>query len=286
MTAIPVVDSIRAMRALSRRFATEGETIGFVPTMGALHDGHLSLVRAAKERCSRVIVSIFVNPLQFGKNEDFSKYPRDLDKDRDLLSRVGCDAIFAAQANEMYPPGFATKVVHSKIAERFEGAQRPGHFDGVLTVVAKLFLIVDPDVAFFGQKDAQQALLIRRMAQDLDFPLEIEVCPIVREPDGLAMSSRNAYLGPEGRAAARVLSRALFAAKQRFDVGERDSQALLAIARDELATEPRASVDYLALVEPTAFADTPTARAGDLMLLAARVEKTRLLDNVILGAGS
>ena len=279
---IPVLESIAEMAALARGWSRSGERIGFVPTMGALHEGHLSLVRAARERATKVVVSIFVNPLQFGKNEDFSRYPRDLDQDRALLSTVGCDAIFAARADEMYPPNFVTNVVNSKLSVRFEGKERPGHFDGVLTVVAKLFHIVGPDSAFFGQKDAQQALLIRSMVRDLHFPLEVVVCPILREPDGLAMSSRNVYLKGEDRIAARVLSRALFAARTAFARGESKRATLLAAARAELNAEQRASVDYLDLVDPETLEDLTVCTPRGLLLLAARVGGTRLLDNLIL----
>lgn len=281
---IPIVETIGTMKNLSRRWRSEGEVIGLVPTMGALHEGHLSLVRAAKAECTRVVVSIFVNPLQFGKNEDFTRYPRDLEKDARLLATVGCDAIFAARADAMYPPGFATIVRNDALSQRFEGAIRPGHFDGVLTVVLKLFNLVAPDVAYFGQKDIQQALLIRGMRRDLNLPLRIEVCPIVREPDGLAMSSRNVYLSREGRVAARALSRGLRAAEAAFVSGEREPSKLVALARGELEKEPLVTPDYVALTNARDLSEIASCDGlhALVLLVAARVENTRLLDNLLL----
>ncbi len=281
---IPIVRGCAEMTRLARAWRGAGASLGFVPTMGALHEGHLSLMRAARARCARVVVSIFVNPLQFGPGEDLERYPRDLEGDRDKLAAVGCDAIFSASAQEMYPPGFATHVSNERLAARFEGALRPGHFRGVLTVVAKLLHVVQPDVAFFGQKDAQQALLVRRMVADLAFPVEIVVLPTVRAPDGLALSSRNAYLSAEGRARALGLSRALTAARAEHARGERRAAALLARARRELEEPPGLSVDYLALVDPETFEDLERCEPVGLLLLAARVDGTHLIDNALLGS--
>jgi pantoate--beta-alanine ligase len=280
-----IVASKQELRGRLSEWRLRGESIGLVPTMGALHDGHVSLLRAARERCDRTVVSIFVNPLQFGAGEDFTRYPRDLGRDRDLLAAAGCDLVFAPDVGAMYAPRATTRVVNAALAARFEGEHRPGHFDGVLTVVAKLFNLVQPDVAFFGQKDAQQALLIRRLAVDLDFPLDVVVCPIVREADGLAMSSRNAYLDPLSRERAVALSRALAAARQRFADGERDAAALLGAARAVLDAAPGVTIEYLALVDPETLEDVSTVASDALLLLTARVAGTRLLDNAILAVG-
>ncbi|MBI4879093.1 MAG: pantoate--beta-alanine ligase [Planctomycetes bacterium] len=274
---IPIVRGCREMTRLAREWRGAGAALGFVPTMGALHEGHLSLVKAARARCARVVVSIFVNPLQFGPGEDLERYPRDLEGDREKLAAVGCDAIFSASAQEVYPQGFATHVVNERLSARFEGALRPGHFRGVLTVVAKLLHVVQPDVAFFGQKDAQQALVIRRMVADLNMPLEIVVCPTMREPDGLAMSSR------KGRGRALALSRALAAAQAEYASGERSAAALLARARRELEETRGLSIDYAALVDPQTLADLERCEPSGLLLVAARVEGTRLIDNALLG---
>lgn len=281
---IPIVRDASSMTELSRSWSLERQMIGFVPTMGALHDGHLSLVRTAGERCDRVAVSIFVNPLQFGEHEDLDRYPRDLEGDAAKLATVGCDAVFTTSTAEMYPPGFSTFVVNDELARRFEGEVRPGHFRGVLTVVAKLFHIVLPDIAFFGQKDAQQAVLLRRMARDLNFPLEVSVLPTVREPDGLAMSSRNAYLSPNARASALALSRGLFAALARYESGERSGAALLEAAGHELTQTAGVEVDYIALVDPETLVDLESCQPSGLMLVAAQVEGTRLIDNIMLGS--
>jgi pantoate--beta-alanine ligase len=280
-----IVASKPELRGRLSEWRLRGESIGLVPTMGALHDGHVSLLRAARERCDRTVVSIFVNPLQFGAGEDFTRYPRDLGRDRDLLAAAGCDLVFAPDVAAMYAPRATTRVVNSALAARFEGEHRPGHFDGVLTVVAKLFNLVQPDVAFFGQKDAQQALLIRRLAVDLDFPLDVVICPIVREADGLAMSSRNAYLDPGSRERAVALSRALAAAQRRFAGGERDGAVLLGAARAVLDAAPGVTIEYLALVHPETLEDVSTVTSDALLLLTARVAGTRLLDNAILAVG-
>ncbi len=280
--AIPIVADLPAMTAWSHDRRRAGETIGFVPTMGALHDGHLQLVRAARERCRRVVVSIFVNPLQFGPKEDLARYPRDLEGDRKLLASVGCDVIFAPTPEAMYPAGFTTTVANRPLSARFEGAQRPGHFDGVLTVVAKLFHVVQPNAAFFGQKDAQQCVLVRRMVDDLRFPLTIEVLPTVREPDGLALSSRNRFLSPAGRTRALAISRGLREAERRFAAGERDASVLVAAVRDSLRAQPDVAEDYVALVDRATLDDVATCDRPALLLVAARVDGVRLLDNAVL----
>lgn len=269
---------ITAQRATEKR-------IGFVPTMGFLHEGHLRLVDAARAVSDVVVLSIFVNPLQFGPTEDLSRYPRDLPRDRDLAASRGVDALFLPDVSVMYPPGSDTRVVPGAGAERWEGQARPGHFAGVLTVVAKLFHLVTPDVAVFGQKDAQQAALIRAMVRDLDWPVALVVSPTTREPDGLALSSRNSYLSAEERAQAVGLSRALRAAHESWASGETGAARLEAVAREALAVYPGARPEYIAVVEPDALAPVETAGAGCLMVIAARVGTTRLIDNIIFGEG-
>lgn len=251
--------------------------VGFVPTMGALHEGHAELVRRCRDRCATVVASVFVNPLQFGPNEDLAKYPRDLAKDQRLLEREGCQALFAPSPAELYPEGFAARVEIGPLASVFEGAVRPGHFAGVCTVVLKLFHAVKPDVAFFGRKDAQQLAVIRKLVRDLDLDVAIEPVETVRAEDGLALSSRNAYLSPEEREEALGISRGLFRARALFGKGERAKERLL-----EAAREKGLSYDYLAAVDPDTFGD-PAPGAPLLLIAAARVGKTRLLDNILLG---
>jgi len=270
-------------RAAVRAAKTDGKRVGLVPTMGALHAGHISLIRAAKARCDFVVASIFVNPTQFGPKEDYSKYPRTLEADREKLAAEGVDLVFVPTVEEMYPSGASTFVNVDEISERLDGRSRPGHFRGVATAVAKLFHILEPDVAFFGQKDAAQAAIIRRMVRDLVFPIEIVIAPIVREPDGLALSSRNLYLSPDERKQALVLSRALREVESRYRQGERDAKKLIEAARVVFATEPSVRVDYIALVDPETLEDAATAAAGTLAAVAAFVGTTRLIDNVILG---
>jgi pantoate--beta-alanine ligase len=262
-----------------------GLRIGFVPTMGFLHEGHLRLVDAARRVSDVVVMSIFVNPLQFGPSEDLDRYPRDLPRDRSLAAGRGVDALFIPDVSVMYPPGSDTRVVPGPAAARWEGAVRPGHFAGVLTAVAKLLHLVTPDVAIFGQKDAQQAALIRGMVRDLDWPVVVLVSPTTREPDGLALSSRNTYLGPADRAQAAGLSAALRAAHDAWVSGETDGRRLEARARQALEMFPGVLPEYIAVVEPDALAPAETAAAGCLVLIAARVGSTRLIDNVILGEG-
>jgi pantoate--beta-alanine ligase len=258
------------------------QRIALVPTMGYLHEGHLSLVDRARELADRVVLSIFVNPLQFGPQEDLDRYPRDLERDVELATGRGVDLIFAPDVREMYPGGEPiVRVVPGKLAETLCGAYRPGHFEGVLTVVAKLFGIVRPDVAVFGQKDFQQAVLIRRMVADLDLGIEIDVAPIVREPDGLAMSSRNVYLSPDERESALGLYRGLTRAAQAFAGGERDAERLRRLVHEELA-RPGVRVQYVEVVDPETLQPTQPASPGNVLAVAAFVGQTRLIDNVIL----
>lgn len=277
-----ICKTISDMRTDSRTVRREGNRLGFVPTMGALHEGHLSLVRAAKSRCDVVAVSIFVNPLQFGPSEDLAKYPRTFERDRTLLEKEAVDLLFAPPPEEMYPVGAVTYVTVEGLSEKLCGKSRPGHFRGVTTVVAKLFNIVEPDAAFFGQKDAAQATIIRRMVQDLNLPVEIVVCPIVREPDGLAMSSRNAYLSPRERPSALVLHHALTQVKSRFDEGERNAIKLIAAGNQVLAQEPRVRLDYLEIVDPATLDPMEELAHTALVAIAAFVGNTRLIDNILL----
>jgi pantoate--beta-alanine ligase len=275
--------TLRQLRLASDHSAPR--SVGFVPTMGALHAGHRSLVQAARQRCDIVVVSIFVNPTQFGPNEDFSRYPRTLEQDCQMLEAVGVDAVFTPTADAMYPPGASTFVDVEGVSDRLDGASRPGHFRGVATVVAKLFHIVQPDFSFFGQKDAAQIAVLRKMVRDLDFPLEVIVCPTVREPDGLAMSSRNRYLSAEERRQALTLSRALHAAEMRATGSEAataTASALLQTMRATLQEEPGIRVDYIAAVDPDTLLPVDDVKAGGLLAIAAYVGKTRLIDNILL----
>jgi len=253
-----------------------------VPTMGALHEGHLSLVRAAKSRCDAVAVSIFVNPTQFGPTEDYAKYPRSFERDRDLLAKEGVDFIFAPSGEEMYPAGAITWVTVEGMSDRLCGRSRPGHFRGVTTVVSKLFHIVEPDLAFFGQKDAAQVAIIRRMVRDLNLPVGIVVCPIVSEPSGLAMSSRNAYLSAEQKQSALVLYGSLKEIARRFHSGERDSAKLIAAGKQIVAADPSVRLDYLEIVDPETLEPMPIVKPPALVAIAAFVGTTRLIDNVVL----
>ena len=270
------------MKQVARQARYEGRPTGFVPTMGALHAGHLSLVRAALAQCRPVIASIFVNPTQFGPSEDFQKYPRTLDADGRKLEDAGVDYLFAPEAPEIYPQGFRTWVNVEGLSDRLEGRVRPGHFRGVTTVVLKLLEIIQPQKAFFGRKDAQQARIIRQMARDLHLNSEILVCPIVREADGLAMSSRNAYLNPRDRRAATILFRALDAARASIEGGERDALRLTAAMREMLRTEPLAEPDYVELVDAETLEPVTRLRGACLALIAARVGAVRLIDNLLI----
>jgi pantoate--beta-alanine ligase len=277
-----ICTTIEEMRTACRALRRPGSRLGFVPTMGALHEGHLSLVRAAKASCDVVVASIFVNPKQFGPNEDFGTYPRAFERDRSLLQKEGVELLFAPPVDEMYPLGAVTWVTVEELSDKLDGRSRPGHFRGVTTVVSKLFHIVEPDAAFFGQKDAAQVAILRRMVRDLNFPVEIVVCPIVREPDGLAMSSRNAYLDSQQRKRALVLKRALMKAKKLADQGERNVMKLLATAREELASEPVVQLDYLEIVDPDSLDAVEDTSNGAVMVVAAFVGTTRLIDNIVL----
>ena len=257
-------------------------TVGLVPTMGYLHEGHLSLVRRAREECDHVVVSIFVNPTQFGPKEDLSKYPRDLDRDLRLLESLGTDLVWSPTAEIMYPDGYQTWVEVEAITRPLEGAMRPGHFRGVTTVVAKLFNAVQPHKAYFGQKDAQQAAVIRQMTRDLNFPIEIVICPIVREPDGLAMSSRNVYLDSEQRKAATILYRSLSAAKQAYEQDERNAEKLRKVMKDVLASEPLAQTQYVSCADYDTLEELETVTGKTLLSMAVFVGKTRLIDNFVL----
>jgi pantoate--beta-alanine ligase len=279
---LETIHTVEWMKQVARQARQEGRLVGLVPTMGALHEGHLSLVRRAVAECRPVIVSIFVNPTQFGPYEDFEQYPRRMETDRKLLEQAGVEYVFAPESREMYPEGFHTWVNVEGLSERLEGRIRPGHFRGVATVVLKLLEIVRPHKAFFGRKDAQQAQLIRRMARDLHLDSEIVVCPIVREPDGLALSSRNAYLTPEQRRAATVLHRALDGARRAIERGERDAVRLAAGMREVIRSEPLAELDYAELVDGETLEPVTRLRGTCLGLVAARFGGTRLLDNLLV----
>jgi len=281
-SAMQLCSTIAEMRSAVGALKAKGLKLGFVPTMGALHQGHFSLVRAAKKTCDAVAVSIFVNPTQFGPNEDFSRYPRTFDRDRELLEQEGVDLLFAPATDEMYPAGATTYVTVEGLSEKLDGKSRPGHFRGVSTVVSKLFHIIEPNVAFFGQKDAAQVAVIRRMVRDLNLPVEIAVCPIVREPDGLAMSSRNRYLDPEQRKHALVLSQSLKSVKKLFAEGERNAPALISIGRSCFEACPNVRLDYFEIVDPDTLDPVETLKQPALVAVAAFVGTTRLIDNVVL----
>jgi pantoate--beta-alanine ligase len=270
------------MHAASRSVRRVGQHLGLVPTMGALHEGHLSLMRAAKASCDTVAASIFVNPTQFGPNEDLAKYPRSFDRDREMLERAGVDMLFAPTVEEMYLAGAVTWVTVEELSGKLDGRSRPRHFRGVSTVVTKLFHIVEPDTAFFGQKDAAQVTVIRRMVRDLNLPIEIRVCPIVREPDGLAMSSRNAYLDPQQRQQALLLHRSLMQVEKLVQQGERSGAKLADAGRKELnATSVR--LDYFEVVDPETLDPIEDVSNGALIAVAAFIGTTRLIDNIVLG---
>src|SRR5882724_2916130 len=278
-----VCHSIDEMRAGSRAAGREGKSLGLVPTMGALHEGHLSLVRAAKAQCDLVAASIFVNPLQFGPSEDLAKYPRTFDRDRELFTQEGVDFIFAPSVEEMYPPDAVTYVTVEGLSDKLCGRSRPGHFRGVTTVVSKLFNIVEPGLAFFGQKDAAQMAIIRRMVRDLNIPVRIVSCPIVRQPDGLAMSSRNAYLSAQQKKSALALYSSLLEVQKRFAQGEHRTGPLIEAGKQVFAKEPAAHLDYFEIVNPDTLDPVEGVSRGALVAVAAFVGKTRLIDNVVLG---
>ena len=277
-----VTDAIAAVRAVRQTEASL--SWGFVPTMGYLHDGHLALVRAARRENDRVAVSIYVNPTQFAPSEDLASYPRDLERDLDLLQNAGVDLVFTPDDTVMYPPGFQTAVVVREVSQPLEGRSRPTHFEGVATVVAKLFNIVQPHRAYFGQKDAQQTVVLSQMVRDLNFDIDLVVCPIVREADGLALSSRNKYLDPDQRTAAVVLSRALAAAEAAFVAGERSAAALRSKMKEIIAAEPLARLDYVSTADPATLkeADQIATEGRVLLSMAVFVGQTRLIDNRLL----
>lgn len=281
-TMMRTISTVAEMQAICRELRRSGKTIGFVPTMGALHEGHLSLVRAARAHNNSVVTSIFVNPLQFGPNEDFSKYPRALERDSKLLEAEEVDLLFAPPTAEMYPKGAVTVVHVAEISEKLDGKSRPGHFQGVTTVVAKLFEIVRPDRAYFGQKDAAQVAVLKKMVQDLNMDLDLVICPIVREPDGLAMSSRNAYLAPEQRKQALVLYRSLMRVQMMVDRGERNADILREAGRQVIAEERGAELDYFEVVDPDTLDPITEVSRGALVAVAAKIGTTRLIDNLVL----
>lgn len=278
-----ILESPDDMQRYSRSVRRSGKRLGFVPTMGALHEGHLSLVRIARSQSDCVAASIFVNPLQFGPNEDLTKYPRTFERDCQLLEAEKVDVLFAPKMESMYPSGATTVVEVEKLSERLDGRSRPGHFRGVTTVVSKLFNIVQPDLAFFGQKDAAQVAIIRRMVRDLNFDVQIAVGPIIREADGLAMSSRNGYLDPQQRKQALVLHRALMRVQFMIDKGERNVAALIEGGKQVIAEEPGARVDYLEIVDPDTLEPVADLAKGALVAVAAWIGTTRLIDNLLIG---
>lgn len=284
MTQPHVVSTVRAMRGIVQAVQRSGRRVGVVPTMGALHDGHLSLVAASRAACDATVVTIFVNPTQFGPNEDFSRYPRTLEADLAKLAAAGADYAFVPEVAEMYPAGATTSVEPGDVAKPLEGQFRPGHFRGVATIVLKLFQAVPADAAFFGQKDFQQQLVVRQMVADLLLPIEIVVCPIVREPDGLAMSSRNVYLSADERRKALSLSRALQAAESLVAKAERDAANIAAQMRATLRAAGVESIDYATVVDAKTLAAIDRIESTAVALIAARVGTTRLIDNAILHA--
>lgn len=277
-----VIHTTAWMKQIARDARAKDRVLGLVPTMGALHEGHLSLVREAQKKCSPVVVSIFVNPKQFGPSEDFNKYPRTMDADRAALENLRVDYLFAPPPEEIYPHGFRTAVIVDGLGDRLEGRSRPGHFRGVTTVVLKLFEIVQPRLAFFGRKDAQQVRIIRQMTSDLNLDTEIEICPIVREPDGLAFSSRNRYLSNTERRAATALYRALGSLRSEVIAGERDSARLVASMRRVMDAEPGVAIDYAEIVDADTFEPVMSLRKTCYALVAARIGSTRLIDNALI----
>ncbi|MDH5695090.1 MAG: pantoate--beta-alanine ligase [Dehalococcoidia bacterium] len=275
-----VIETIDALKRLRLELA---EPVGFVPTMGYLHEGHLALVKQARAENPSVVVSIFVNPTQFGPQEDFKQYPRDTERDLALLEREKVDVVFMPSVDEMYPPQFSGWVEVGEVTEKLEGASRPAHFRGVTTVVAKLFNIVQPNKAYFGQKDAQQAIVIKKMVADLNMNLEIATVPTVREPDGLAMSSRNTYLNPEERKAATVLYQALSLAQKLWSKGEKDAQTIRQQMTDLIEEQPLAKIDYVSIADPETLDELDVVKPPALVSMAVRIGKTRLIDNVVVG---
>lgn len=281
-----IIDSVSRMSGFSKLLKKEGKTIGFVPTMGCLHDGHLSLARAAKKHTDTVVMSIFVNPIQFGPREDFDKYPRDFKRDEELARSVGVDCLFYPSVKDMYPSGYAAYVAVEGLSSLLCGVPRPGHFKGVTTVVAKLFGIVRPDIAYFGQKDAQQAIIIKKMVDDLNMGVEIKMMPTIREPGGLAISSRNIYLSGSGRSDASVLSRSLEKAEHMIKNGEKNSKTVMAAIKDMIKEKPSVKIDYVSIVDTKGLKAVDAIGGEILIAIAAFVDGTRLIDNVIINASS
>jgi pantoate--beta-alanine ligase len=285
MQILKTIQETKQACTTAREAAAKPTTLGLVPTMGALHEGHLSLIRAAKKQCDIVVATIFVNPTQFGPNEDFSRYPRTFASDCALLQTEGVDILFAPSVEEMYPTGTTRTFIEVPgISDRLDGLSRPGHFRGVATVVAKLFHIVSPDLAYFGQKDAAQVAVLRAMVHDLNFPINLIVCPTVRDSDGLALSSRNQYLSPEERSHALALSQSLFSATAQAKEGIHDAAQLKSAVRQNLQSTPALKIDYIEIVDPTTLEPVSNVRDGALIAVAAWVGKTRLIDNALFPA--
>ncbi|WP_069650682.1 pantoate--beta-alanine ligase [Caloranaerobacter ferrireducens] len=277
-----IIKSIQEIKNIIADEKAKGKSIGFVPTMGYLHDGHLSLMKRAKDENDVVVVSIFVNPIQFGQGEDYEVYPRDIERDSKLAESVGVDYIFAPEVKEMYPEGYNTFVEVLGVTDKLCGASRPGHFRGVTTVVMKLFNIVTPDKAYFGQKDAQQVYVIKQMVRDLNMAVKIISCPIVREHDGLAMSSRNTYLSEEERRQALVLSKSLFWAQDMINKGERNAKTLIGGIKSMINEMPLANIDYVEIIDYDTFSEVEKLKGNILIALAVRIGKTRLIDNILV----
>jgi len=285
MASMKIIKNIRQMQTWTERQRRRGATIGFVPTMGALHEGHRSLMRGARKRSDAVVVSIFVNPAQFGPNEDYARYPRDAKGDAALCRRENVDVLFMPTADTIYPERHDTKILVGRVGEVLEGVFRPGHFSGVATVVAKLFQMIRPDIAFFGQKDYQQTVVIKQLVRDLNFPVKIVAYPTVREPDGLAMSSRNRYLSPEERKTSRVLFEALRKGRERIQQGEREAAAVREAMAFLIQKQSLARIDYVAVVHPDTLKEVVEIEEPVVLLLAVRIGKTRLIDNVLVKPG-
>ena len=277
-----IVNTVKEMKKIIKNLKEEKKVIGFVPTMGYLHEGHLSLIRKSVKKTDRTIVSIFVNPTQFGPSEDYDRYPRDIERDKRLLKREKVDYLFHPSVEEMYPPEYKTYVEVTELQDKLCGHSRPGHFRGVCTIVLKLFNIVQPDIAFFGQKDAQQAIIIKRMARDLNLDVKIEIMPIIREKDGLAISSRNTYLSLEERKQATVLYRSLQLAKELIENGEKNSELIISRMRKLIESEPSAKIDYVEIVDIEELNPVKEIKNKALIALAVYIGNTRLIDNIIV----
>lgn len=282
-----LIEKIEEMKNYRKRIKNKGKSIGFVPTLGYLHQGHISLIKRARENCDEVVVSIFVNPLQFGPKEDYQRYPRDLSRDAEICQKEGVDVIFAPSLKEMYPKGYSTFIdMQGNLTQVLEGKFRPGHFKGVTTVLIKLFNIVYPDLSFFGEKDYQQALIVKKMVKDLNLDTKIVLSPTVREKDGLALSSRNSYLTLKERKAAPVLYRSLVKAKQAIEKGEEDPERVICLMEDLISKEPLAKIDYIDLVDPLTLERISQIKGDVLAVLAVRIGKVRLIDNMRVKKGT